>query len=266
VASLYFRRGAWELRYREPSGKQRCERFAGGTTRRAPEEALDRHADVERDLRRNRYVPREAREARFEEYFERWWAARRVSRSRTCTDLGRARLHVLPHWGRWRLCDIRPSDVDDWIAGLSDRMGPISVRHCYTLFRGPIRRAVKDQILPDPLIDIALPPNAVPTRSPDLPLSGPRTWPAPAMNSTTLSATMATGCTTGSSLRKGRSAGLTSANRASDVVGLLQHVGVPQVDVFGLGVGGGVALHLAIKHPGTAPQADGFVGVVPSRG
>jgi len=158
VASLYFRRGAWELRYREPSGKQRCERFAGGTTRRAPEEALDRHADVERDLRRNRYVPREAREARFEEYFERWWAARRVSRSRTYTDLGRARLHVLPHWGRWRLCDIRPSDVDDWIAGLSDRMGPISVRHCYTLFRGPIRRAVKDQIIPDPLIDIGLPP------------------------------------------------------------------------------------------------------------
>ena len=45
MASLYFRRGAWELRYREPSGKQRCERFAGGTTRRAPEEALDRHAD-----------------------------------------------------------------------------------------------------------------------------------------------------------------------------------------------------------------------------
>jgi len=37
-------------------------------------------------------------------------------------------------------------------------MGVISVRHCYTLFRGPIRRAVKDQIIPDPLIDIALPP------------------------------------------------------------------------------------------------------------
>ncbi len=27
-------------------------------------------------------------------------------------------------------------------------MGPISVRHCYTLFRGPIRRAVKDQFIP----------------------------------------------------------------------------------------------------------------------
>ena len=64
-----------------------------------------------------------------------------ISRTRTYTDTGRAKLHILPYWGRWRLCDIRPSDVDDWVAKLSDRMGPISVRHCYTLLRGPIRRA-----------------------------------------------------------------------------------------------------------------------------
>ena len=42
---------------------------------------------------------------------------------------------------------------------------------------------------------------------------------------------------------------LTSADLASDVVGLLQHLGVPRVDVFGFSVGGAVALHLAIKHP-----------------
>ena len=42
---------------------------------------------------------------------------------------------------------------------------------------------------------------------------------------------------------------LTSANLASDVVGLLQHVGVPQADLFGFSVGGAVALHLAIRHP-----------------
>lgn len=36
---------------------------------------------------------------------------------------------------------------------------------------------------------------------------------------------------------------------AADVVGLLQHLGVPKVDVFGFSVGGAVALHLAIKNP-----------------
>jgi pimeloyl-ACP methyl ester carboxylesterase len=42
---------------------------------------------------------------------------------------------------------------------------------------------------------------------------------------------------------------LTCADLASDVVGLLQHLDVPQADVFGFSVGGGVAIHLAIRHP-----------------
>jgi pimeloyl-ACP methyl ester carboxylesterase len=42
---------------------------------------------------------------------------------------------------------------------------------------------------------------------------------------------------------------LTSADLASDVVGLLEHLGIHQADVFGFSVGGGVALYLAIKHP-----------------
>jgi pimeloyl-ACP methyl ester carboxylesterase len=42
---------------------------------------------------------------------------------------------------------------------------------------------------------------------------------------------------------------LTSAGLASDVVGLLAHLQVAQADVFGFSVGGGVALHLAIRHP-----------------
>jgi len=42
---------------------------------------------------------------------------------------------------------------------------------------------------------------------------------------------------------------LSAADLASDVVGLLGHLGVEQVDVFGFSVGGAVALHLAIEHP-----------------
>lgn len=36
---------------------------------------------------------------------------------------------------------------------------------------------------------------------------------------------------------------------ASDVVGLLEHLGLPRVDVFGFSLGGAVALQLAIDHP-----------------
>jgi pimeloyl-ACP methyl ester carboxylesterase len=42
---------------------------------------------------------------------------------------------------------------------------------------------------------------------------------------------------------------LTTAGLASDVVGLLEHLGIRQIDVFGFSVGGAVALYLAIKHP-----------------
>ena len=42
---------------------------------------------------------------------------------------------------------------------------------------------------------------------------------------------------------------LTTADLASDVVGLLEHLGIRQIDVFGFSVGGAVALYLAIKHP-----------------
>jgi pimeloyl-ACP methyl ester carboxylesterase len=42
---------------------------------------------------------------------------------------------------------------------------------------------------------------------------------------------------------------LSSADLASDVVGLLQHLDVAQVDVFGFSIGGAVALELAVGHP-----------------
>jgi pimeloyl-ACP methyl ester carboxylesterase len=41
---------------------------------------------------------------------------------------------------------------------------------------------------------------------------------------------------------------LTSADLASDIVGLLQHLQVTRADIFGFSVGGGVALYLAIRH------------------
>ncbi|HLS46329.1 MAG TPA: alpha/beta hydrolase [Ornithinicoccus sp.] len=42
---------------------------------------------------------------------------------------------------------------------------------------------------------------------------------------------------------------LSTAGLTADVVGLLEHLGVGPVDVFGYSVGGAVALQLAIEHP-----------------
>jgi integrase len=158
MASLTWRRGGWELRYRDRTGREQTERFRGPQTRKPPVDAVERKNEVERDLRRGTYVPVHERRATFGEYYDRWHAHRRVSATRAYTDDNRAKLHVLPHWRAWRLEEIRPSDIDDWIHDLSTRMGPTSVRHCYSLLRGPLRRAVKDRIIDDPCIDIVLPP------------------------------------------------------------------------------------------------------------
>ena len=48
---------------------------------------------------------------------------------------------------------------------------------------------------------------------------------------------------------------LSAAGLASDVLGLLDHLGLDRVDVFGNSVGGAVALYLAIKAPGAGAQA-----------
>ena len=173
MATLRQRAGGWDLRYRDLDGRERTERFrAEPGRRRPPEEALDRKAEVERDLRRGTYVSREERQTTFGEYFDRWWAARRVSSARRYTDEGRANKHVLPYWRSRRLCDIRPSDIDDWVALLGQSMGGESVRHCYTLLRGPVRRAVKDGIIRDPFIDIVLPPKKKIAKSFDDVLTG----------------------------------------------------------------------------------------------
>src|SRR5688572_23400512 len=48
---------------------------------------------------------------------------------------------------------------------------------------------------------------------------------------------------------------LRTADLASDVVGLLAHLGVARADVFGFSVGGAVALHLAIRNPDLVNKA-----------
>jgi integrase len=158
MASVSYRRGGWELRYRDRRGNEHTERFAGPLRKRPPAEAVDRKAAVEHELRHGRYVAPEERRVTFAEYYQRWQRGRRpVSATRQYTDDNRAGNHVLPYWNDWALCDIRPSDIDDWVAQLSRKMGPSAVRHCYTLLRGPLRRAVKDGLITDPCIDIVLP-------------------------------------------------------------------------------------------------------------
>ncbi len=157
MASIRYRLNGCELGYRDRAGRQRTERFRGGTPRRPPVELTARRSEIEAQLRTGTYVAREIRQTRFSVYYQRWWDARRISAARAHTDRQRAAKHVLPYWGAWPIAQIHPSDIDDWITTLSTTLGAESVCDCYALLRGPLRRAVRDGIITDPCIDIALP-------------------------------------------------------------------------------------------------------------
>ncbi len=157
MASVGFRRGGWELRYRDRDGRQRVERFPGPAGRRPPEAVLDRQAEVERELRRGSYVSREEREV----------TLRRLLRAVAGlpADLLRPRLHrrhpgqepraaalgplaALAHPAlRRRRLDRRPQRQD------GTALGPALLHPVPR----PLRRAIKDRIIDDPCIDVPLP-------------------------------------------------------------------------------------------------------------
>ena len=55
---------------------------------------------------------------------------------------------------------------------------------------------------------------------------------------------------------------LTIPDLTSDVVAVLSHLGLPQVDVFGFSVGGAVALDAGRRAPAIGPQGDHLLDVV----
>jgi hypothetical protein len=120
VASVRFRTGGWDLRFRDPAARERTERFSGRHEQAPPEAALDRKAAINRELRRGMYVEREAT---FADYYTHWLSGGRVSATRAHTEGIRLRLHGLNYWGSRRLCDMRPSDVHDWVADLAKKWG-----------------------------------------------------------------------------------------------------------------------------------------------
>jgi hypothetical protein len=94
--SLRYRSGGWDLRYRERSGKERTERFRGGSAKRPPPAALERKGAVEAQLIRGTYISRDLRERAFRSYYDRWANTRQIGASRRYTDDQRAAKHVLP--------------------------------------------------------------------------------------------------------------------------------------------------------------------------
>ncbi|MFI5809300.1 tyrosine-type recombinase/integrase [Streptomyces sp. NPDC051561] len=144
--------GSWQARYRDPAGKQCAKNFA---KKKEAEAFLDRTRDR---VRSRTYQDPKRGEIALEEWWDLWWPGQPKGRPTTVNrKLSSWNAHILPKWGKWRLCDLEYQELQTWIT--TEIKGYHARRKTLELLRGMLRGAVRDgkRIPYNPAADIELP-------------------------------------------------------------------------------------------------------------
>lgn len=144
----------YEARWRDGEGRQRSQSFR----RKIDAEQFLRR--VEGDLARGQYIDPAGGRTLFAEYALTWQAAQ-VHRERTMLAVdAHLRNHILPAFGKRRIGDVRPSDVQAWVRALSTTLAPATVRTVYAFARSIFLSAVEDRLIAHSPCRAKLPPIA----------------------------------------------------------------------------------------------------------
>jgi integrase len=113
---------------------------------------------VEADKLTGTYVDPRAGRVTFREYAEAW-RSRQLWRESTMDRIeSLLRNHLYPALGSVPLDAVRPSDLDRFVKGLSDKLAPSTVVGVYRLAASVFKAAVRDRILGiSPCVDVRLP-------------------------------------------------------------------------------------------------------------
>jgi integrase len=142
--------GKYRARWYDPTGKQRSLTF--DLERDAKRHVRNAQADVDRGV----YVDDKAGKITFGEWAEHYMALaeKRLARTSFARDRSYLDNHVLPRWGKVKIGRITRSDVDRWIAELSEdgasvrekggALAPGTVEKVYQVFRKIIVAAFDD--------------------------------------------------------------------------------------------------------------------------
>ncbi len=142
----------WRARYRTPTGAARSKTFP----RKADAERF--LALVEADKVRGTWVdPSEGRQ-RVGEYVEGWREAQVWRPSTRAQVDSHLRRHILPTFGDRPLASVRPSEVQAWVRGLSERLAPATVEVCYRYLVNIFKAAAQDRLIAQsPCVGVKLP-------------------------------------------------------------------------------------------------------------
>lgn len=138
------RTGRWEVRYRDPAGKQRTKTLATKADARAFVAALDH------DLRSGHWVDPTGGRTTLADWTERWWATTTNLRASTLArDESYIANHVLPPFGDRQLATITQLDVRGWVADLDAAgLAPATVTKAYQILGKIMAAAVDGGLIP----------------------------------------------------------------------------------------------------------------------
>ena len=147
----------FQARWRDPDGRQRARLFP---TRR---EAEDHLAQVRTEIRRGAYTGDRAGAVTVKEYAASWLPRLRHLRPNSLAVYEVAlRLHILPAFGSRKIGSLKVTDVDYFIAALSRKMSPATVRSVNAVFHQMLKAAVREgRLASNPAVGVKLPPRQV---------------------------------------------------------------------------------------------------------
>ncbi len=153
MASVEKRNGRWRVRYRIPSGAQRSATFDRKID-------ADRFmAEVETDKARGTFVDLNLGRVTLGEWCDKWTATTVNLRPSTrARDDSYLRTHILPTFGDRSLSSIEHMEIQAWVAELSGRRAPATVRKAAQILGKLLRAAVVARIVPNnPYLGVQLP-------------------------------------------------------------------------------------------------------------
>lgn len=135
--------GSWQVRYRDPSGKERARSFRRRT------DAEKFMVTVETDKLRGMWADPRLVKITVSEWLPTWQASRVHLRPSTrALSASLLRNHVLPYFGDRRLGSVTPTEVQGFVAHLEEKgLAPSTVRQCYLLVGGLFTSALDSDII-----------------------------------------------------------------------------------------------------------------------
>jgi len=134
----------WVVRYRTPDGREHSKSF----TRKTDAEGF--LVSVGADLVRGEYLDPTAGKVRLAEWSARWLEVVRPTLKPSTVEgyMSLLRSRILPRFGTTRVAAIRPSDVQEWVAGMTtEGLSASRVRKCVVVLKMVMDAAVRDGML-----------------------------------------------------------------------------------------------------------------------